>query len=176
MIAVGFSTQTKNPLSAIIRFFTGSPISHTWLLVEDPVFGMKMVMEADEFGIRLIPYDRFQLGNDIKYLITLNSNWDYGLGLATAGEWLSSMYDFSGLIGMAFVVIGRWLKRKWNNPFASHSAMFCSELVVRFLQASQYPGTKDFVPEDTTPQDLLTFLQQPPVATGIKPEVHKLGS
>lgn len=156
MIKVGFSTHQKSIVSKIIRWFTKSKASHTWVLFEDTFFGMEMVMESTDTGFRVVPFANFKAeGNDIVALVDPVAPLDEGVKAAAA--WLGESYDFGGLFGSAFVLLGRWLRRKWANPWASAHAMFCSEAVVRVLQAAKYPGSSAFDPEATSPQDLLDF-------------------
>ena len=163
MIRVGFSTQLKNPLSRLIRYCTGSKASHAWLLVEDTFFGLEMVMEATETGFRLVPYANFKAeGNDI--VAVLEPPYSLDLGVHEAARWLGRRYDFAGLLGSFFVILGRWLRRKWRNPLASPRAMFCSEAVVEVLQAAKYPDSSALDPASTTPQDLLDFFTKAGVA------------
>jgi hypothetical protein len=158
MVRVGFSTHTKSVLSRIIRWFTGSKASHTWLIIEDTFFGVEMVMEATETGFRLIPFENFKAeGNDIVAII--EPVYPLDVGVRQAVRWLGESYDFAGLFGSVVVMLGRWLKRKWRNPLDRAQSMFCSEAVVRVLQASLYPGSEKFDPSATTPQDLLDFLK-----------------
>jgi hypothetical protein len=159
VIRVGFSTGKKNVLSAVIRFFTGSKVSHAWLLLEDTYFGLPLVLEATTEGFRLIPYAKFQAKTTVIEVVDLDPTYPVDSGVKQAAQWLGDSYDFGGLLGSAFVLVGRWLKRKWKNPSASSKAMFCSEAVVRVLQASSYPGADQLDPEATTPQDLLDYLR-----------------
>lgn len=159
MIGVGFSTHTANPISRLIRWFTGSKVSHCWLLLEDSFFGVDvlMVMEATETGFRLIPYENFKAqGNDVVAVIVPDHSLDAGIKHAV--RWLGAGYDFAGLFGSAFVMLGRWFKRRWRNPLDSPRSMFCSEAVTLVLQAAAYPGADKLDPSATTPQDLLHFL------------------
>ncbi len=73
---------------------------------------------------------------------------------------MGSAYDFGGLIGQAFVQLGRWFKRKVRNPLSSSRSMFCSESIARCMQWAEHPDAKSFTPKETTPQDLLTFYRQ----------------
>lgn len=162
MVKVGFSTHGNNIVSRLIRWLTKSKASHAWLLVEDPFFGLEMVMEATETGFRLIPLANFKAeGNNIVALLEPSSPLDEGV--KQAGKWLGEHYDFAGLFGASVVILGRWLRRKWRNPFGSPKSMFCSEAVVRVMQASKFPGAEGLDPEATTPQDLLDFF----VAAGL---------
>lgn len=157
MICVGFSTHSGNVVSRLIRWMTGSKASHTWLLVDDALFGTEMVMEATEVGFRFITYSRFKAeGNDIVTVVT--PAFPLKPGMRQAAMWLGERYDFGGLLGSAVVLLGRWLRRKWKNPLGSSKAMFCSEAVVRVMQAAGYPGSAALDPESITPQDLLDFL------------------
>lgn len=156
MIRVGFSTQQKNVFSRVIRWITGSKASHAWILFDDTFFGLNMVMEATETGFRLIPYENFKAeGNDV--VAVVEPPYPLDDGVHQAARWLGEKYDFAGLFGSIFVMFGRWLRRKWRNPFAGARSMFCSEAVVRVMQAARFPGSEAFDPEATTPQDLLDF-------------------
>jgi hypothetical protein len=72
---------------------------------------------------------------------------------------LGEAYDYQGLIGMAWVEIGRWLKKKWRNPWHSSNALFCSELIAQVMIDSSYPGSEKFSPESTDPEMLLQFFE-----------------
>lgn len=157
MIKIGFSTHKHNLLSAVIRWFTKSEVSHCWLLVDDPFFGAPMVLEASEVGLRLTNYADFKKANDVVFLV--ETPFPLDAGVHDAWGWLGSAYDFGGLFGMSFVMLGRWLKQKWGNPFASKSARFCSEAIVQILQDAKYPGSETCVAQETGPQDLLDFLR-----------------
>jgi hypothetical protein len=157
MIKVGFSTHRRNPLSALVRFLTGSKASHCWLLIQDePFFGIPMVMEATEVGFRYIPLSVFKARNDI--VAVVSSPYPLEKGVHAANAWLGKNYDFLGFFSTFFVLVGRWLKRKIKNPVRSSRAMFCSEAVARVLQASGYPGISGLDPSSVTPQDLLDLL------------------
>jgi hypothetical protein len=155
---VGFSTPKRwNFLSWAIRRITGSKASHAWLLVDDPVFRLRMVMESHTTGFRLVPLTEFAKTNEVVALAV--PQVDLSDGVAEAGAWLGSRYDFTGLLGMCVVLAGRWLHQKWKNPVQSARSMFCSEAVVRVLQAARYPHADAIDPDDTSPQDLLALLQ-----------------
>ena len=156
MIRVGFSTCKTNVLSRIIRWFTKSQASHAWLLVEGSFLGMDMVMEATEGGFRITPYETFKKGHDI--VAVLDTAFPLDSGVRTAAAWLGERYDYLGLFGSAFVMLGRWMKRKWKNPLDEPHAMFCSEAVAFIIKESGYPGSESMDPSSTTPQDLMDFL------------------
>jgi hypothetical protein len=117
-----------------------------------------MVMEATEGGFRIVPLDKFSQQNFVVAVFT--PKYSIEMGLKASVDWLGEHFDYAGLVGMAFVSLGRWLRRKWNNPWASSKAMFCSEAVVRVLQASNYPGAEGMLPTNTSPEDLLEFFHK----------------
>jgi hypothetical protein len=157
-IVVGFSTPRGwNPLSAAIRRFTGSRASHAWLRVHDPLFGRDMVIEAHATGMRLIPFSLFRRTNRI--VAIAYPSCDLGRGVAAAGAWLGRPYDVEGLLGLFLVLLERSLGRRTRNLCHGAAALFCSEAVVMTLQAGGFPCADSLSPDDTTPEDLLEFLQ-----------------
>jgi hypothetical protein len=68
-------------------------------------------------------------------------------------------YDFGGLFGSVWVLIGKWFHRKFHNPLQNSDALFCSELAVKVLQGAKFPGSDLLVAYDTSPQDLRDFLE-----------------
>jgi hypothetical protein len=157
---IGFSTpRSFNPVSWLVRNFTKSEASHCFFLYWDDDFECDMVIEAHELGFRLITWKRFVKKNRIVALVEPAHSLD--TGFAKLGEWVGSVYDFGGLIGQSVVLFGRFLSRKWRNPLKSSRSMFCSESVARCMQWAGHPDAQKFPPEETTPQDLLTFYREP---------------
>ena len=151
MIKIGFSTS-KALTSRAIRWATRSRVSHTFLLVEGSFFGQDMVMEAVASGFRLVPFATFKKQNEIVTLITPVVPLDKGVEEAV--NWLGERYNFEGIFGMLFVLLGRWLGRKWRNPFRSANSLFCSEVNTLVVKESGYPGTAGLDPFSTDPEDL----------------------
>jgi hypothetical protein len=158
MVFVGFSTPRRwNPLSALIRAMMKSKASHAWLLVEDPLFELRLVLEAHSTGFRLISLAEFVKDNKVVALV--EPAHPIEPGLPEAGGWLGDEFDVLGLFGIFLTLVGRWFARRaWRNPFTSSRALFCSEAVVRVLKAAHYPGAGRLGNETTTPADLLAFL------------------
>ncbi len=153
---VGFST-TSALLSRLIRRGTGSRVSHAFLVYRDVDFDREMVMEAAGPGFRIVPLDKFRRHNRVVAIFTPRHPIDEGLKAAV--DWLGESYDAAGLVGMALVLLGRWLEvrlKKPRNIFGRSKALFCSEAVARACRASRYPGF-DLDPETTTPHDLFAF-------------------
>lgn len=155
---VGFSKPRKmNPLSALIMKLTGSKASHAFFIYFDQDYRTEVVMEASAHGFRHIPLGAFVNKNEIVKVIEPDFPIDEGLRWV-ALNYLGSSYSWGELIGMAFVLMGRMFKQKYKNPFSSKKSMFCSEAVVVALQQSMYPGSEALVANETSPADLLQFL------------------
>lgn len=162
MAFVGFSTPRRwNPLSALIRAITRSRASHAWLLVEDPVFDLRLVLEAHSTGFRLVSFTRFVKANRVVAIV--RPGWPIDRGLPVAGEWLGESFDLLGLFGIFLTLVARWFRqRPWKNPFPTPSALFCSEAVVRALKAAGYPGSERLGDETTSPAELLEWFRADP--------------
>jgi len=169
MVYVGFSTPRRwNPLSALIRAMMKSTASHAWLLVEDPLFQLRLVMEAHSTGFRLVSLANFVRDNKVVAIVAPAHPLDPGL--PEAGGWLGDQFDVLGLFGIFLTMVAKWFRRRaWKNPFTSSRALFCSEAVVRVMKAAHYPGAAPLGDETTTPAELLAFLSAEPgsrVSTG----------
>lgn len=152
---IGFSTGA-GLLSRIIRWFSRSSVSHAWLLYYDVDFNRDMVLESTLEGVRIIPFEVFQKHNKIIKVFT--PDFSLKVGLAKAGEILGEQYDFTGLLGMVWVMLGRWLRKKWHNPLDSTKGLFCSEFVANVLRWSGAPSTEFWDPSTMTPENLLEYL------------------
>lgn len=157
MTRIGFSTSRTSWISRIIRWFTASAVSHCFIVYYDDEWKRDMVMESEGGlggAVRIVPFET------IKGIVTLvTPKHDIEIGMFKMADRLGQMYDYGGLFGMAWVILGRWLKKKWSNPWQSSRAMFCSELVAQVLLDSHYPKAT-FVPGDTDPQMLLEFFEE----------------
>jgi len=152
---VGFSTSNEL-VSRLIRFFTKAKVSHTFLVIRAPFLEEDLVIEAAWAGFRATTLRRFKKKNTVVALMKPAVPLDKGL--RDALTWLGESYDFGGLFGMAFVLLGRWLRRKVRNPLHDSRAIFCSEANTLVLQASGYPGADVLDPTETSPADLLEFM------------------
>lgn len=155
---VGFSTAkgVGGVLSRLVMLFTGDRYSHVWLLYYDHAFGCDMVMEASTTW-RLIPLRDFAKHNNIVAIYRPSQSIDEGL--REGGRLLGSRYDVEGLLGNVVVVVGEWLRRRWRNPFRSSRQVFCSEGVLRVLQASGYPGAHRLDVDEVRPGQIEALLQ-----------------
>ena len=137
MVQIGFSRPKNfNPISWLIQKVMKSTVSHTWFLYHDMDWDINMVMEAHELGFRLIPYDQFKKQNLVVNVFTPVHSLDEGMK-KVALEYLGTVYNYKGLIGMSVVKLGNWLKRKWRNPMRTTKSVFCSEAVCLSMQWSK---------------------------------------
>jgi len=156
-VVVGFSTRPLNPLSWLIRRVTGAKCSHAWLMFREPFFDRLMVVEATEWGVRMIDAEIFWRRNKIIRVYSIKQ--DLTGTVQKSGNLLGDLYDFSGLVGMGFVAAAaKWMHRKVKNPLQVRGSLFCSEFVVQVLKQAGYPNTADLDPSATSPQQVYQFL------------------
>jgi hypothetical protein len=154
---------------------TRSRTSHAWLLVEDPVFDLRLVLEAHSTGFRLVSFTRFVKENRVVALVQTRHRLDDAM--PRAAEWLGEKFDVLGLFGIFLTLVMRWFhQRPWRNPFPTPSALFCSEAVVRTLKGAGYPEAHRLGNETTSPADLLRFLRLNPANVVHEGEGMKLWS
>ncbi|HSN13767.1 MAG TPA: hypothetical protein VLT61_03990 [Anaeromyxobacteraceae bacterium] len=191
-VFVGFSTPKRwNPLSWAIRCATYSRASHAWLLVDDPVFKVRLVVEAGVTGFRIESLARFEKTNEIVAIVEPAHPLE--AGMPEAARWLGEKFDGIGLAGMAWVLIGRlFFNERWKNPFRSVKSLFCSEAVVRSLLEADYPTATELFrgkEEEIAPGDLLRWFERdgesvvhygadftnvtPADAPALYPEIHE---
>jgi len=153
-IRLGFSTSpTWNPISAGIRSFTGGQTTHAYVVYQDVFRSCEIVMEASWYGFRDIPYESWKADNKVVAEFAFDDQLIPGVQWAT--KQLGTPYDYPGLLGMIPVSIGGWLHHKWNNPFQSAKASFCSEISCRMLQASSIPFAMQLEPTTLSPAKLM---------------------
>jgi hypothetical protein len=153
---IGFSTSNQL-ISRAIRWFTKSETSHVFFIYYDEDFKGDFVFEATEPEVRIFPWPAFKKENTIvDVFIPL---YPLDKGFEAMGQRLGYHYNFWGLIGMIWVLIGRLLGYQWRNPLTSKKAEFCSEGVSYVLLWSNYPGF-DGIPDTKDPQQLLEFCRK----------------
>lgn len=165
---IGFSTSKTSWISRIIRWFTRSTVSHCFIVYHDDEWKRDMIMESEGGlggSVHIVKFNP----NSSSIVKLVAPKFDIEVGMNKMVDRLGEPYDYTGLFGMAWVEIGKWLKKKWANPWQSSKAMFCSELVAQVLIDSKYPGADKFVPADTDPQMLLEFFEAEEAAKSDKP-------
>lgn len=149
-LRVGFSSA-NSWISRAIERFTGGTVSHAFIICEGGEPGD--VIEAAWCGLRINTTDRIG-ATIVKVLDT-----KVPLRLDLAKQWLGTPYAYEGLVGMAWVCLGRLFRRVWRNPFPNPHHMFCSEAVVYLLQASGEPGADALDPTTTDPETLMCWME-----------------
>ena len=154
-ITIGFST-TKQPISKIIRWFTGSACTHAFIAFHDGSLNMRVVMQAEAWGFELRPWKRWRKSN---ILVAEYEPVAHPLGksLFYLSRLLGANFDFRSavLLGIKYWLL-RWFKTGFTlNPNYSPKKLMCSEAVIRFLVKGKYKTIKHLNPELTSPGELL---------------------
>lgn len=144
-LAIAFCTTT-HWLSGVIRWFTGSKVSH--VVVTFDLDGLPMVCHADMGGVRFVTRDRFLATNH-----QVVEEWAHveELTLTEIEASLGVGYDYAALFGEIPVMLARWLGKKIRNPFNSPSHLYCTELVLKLGT----PELNALDPDTATPEDIL---------------------
>lgn len=158
-VLVGFSTTRKwSALTALIRLFTRARTSHSFFLISSLDWGMDLVVEASVNGFSVRPYGKFLEVDEVLGLYAPKHDISAGLR-QLAQEYFGTPYDYRGFLGMGWVKLGQWLRRRWRNPLASDRALICSEAIVRAMLLS--PGYEKLLldPERADPETLRRFFE-----------------
>ena len=147
-------TTSDHWFSKLIKFFTSSPVSH--VLIGYRLLDTDVCIHAGARGVvidtRAKALAKRKVWKEFKVV--------QGVHLRHAMTHLGTAYDVGGLFGFFPVWIAKWFGKKMKNPFASATAMFCSELVVRLNLCGCIPEFDGLDPETTTPEDLLLLAEQ----------------
>lgn len=141
-------------VSRIIRWFTGSKVSHAAICTV--IAGVPVFVHADWGGVQVTLCSAFYRKN--KPVEVWCPTFDAEGALASAVRDIGMRYDYVGLLGYAVTMVGRRYGRRLKNPFAGSRATVCSEFVMRIVRsAAPAPLAKlwDAVtPDEVTPDDL----------------------
>lgn len=153
-IRIGFSAS-RGLLGRFVRWFTRSPINHTWIAVRS--MGLELIIHSTVGGVQVDLRDKWEKRNRVveEYRVIP----DVTEGFHKAMSYLGDRYDYLGLLGFVPYYIGRWFGRKVKNPWASTRAVVCSELIVRLRAGGKLPEWDSLDPESTAPSDLLEACQ-----------------
>lgn len=155
MITIGFS-RSSTLVSWAIRKVTCSQVSHCFVVHR--VLGVECALEATSSGFRAVPMSVFSEDNQIVDIVSVEA--DGFDDEPILGAMLGHPYDFLGLFGFLWVMLGRSLGMRWSNPARGPSKLFCSEAVVMVLAAGGVPGSSLLEPEQCSPEDVLRFLKR----------------
>lgn len=161
-VSFGFSTSDWW-VSRVIRWFTRAKCSHAFLLIEGTELG-DLVLEAEWCGLKLST--RQALTSGTTHIVDTIEPPPAMVGPVNAALYqtlskdLDIPYDYTGLLGMAWVAVGRWLGKKWSNPLRSARSMFCSDAIVALiLQPAGWPGAQALDAQSIDPESLRLFLR-----------------
>jgi hypothetical protein len=155
---VGFSTS-RFWYSRIIRWATRSRCSHTFIVYDSVDAGCECVFEAGHSGLYPVPMARWlEQGNVLVALYQPHADWTEAVRWALV-ELDGEPYAWGALLGMAFVKLAAWFKRKARNPMLSAKANFCSEANCIIGERVPEPGLL-LPPGETDPQQLMEFFER----------------
>lgn len=146
---IGFSTS-NSIISRIIRWFTRSKVSHSYIGYYSHTFDKYMVMESTWSGFRIGNYKSWTIRNKIVY--EFKCKRDLSKSLKHISNDLDLEYDYWSALGLS---VRRWFGKWYRNPFRDPNKLHCSEAVAIFLQHDNLAQSLD--PESTTPEDLLQY-------------------
>lgn len=159
-IQVGFSHTNGfwSLLSRIIMLATGKPYSHCWLFIPNGILGKDVVLQASKENYAFVEFSSFSASNTIVKIVT--PPYPLESGVQAGLEWLGEPYDYTGLAGMLWVLIGRRFHKKWKNWLAAKGHMWCSESVAAVLKnlPDSYPLAKDIDVTRMGPEDVDALL------------------
>jgi hypothetical protein len=158
MQKIGFSAS-NGFLSRMIRKVTSGETSHCFILfnMEGSNYDPVLVFESGNKGPAFVEFSEFIKSNRIIELI--DSKVDLMEGIEAYSQCLGKDYDFAGLVGGLFVMVGRAFGKVWRNPLNTNK-LTCIELTLGILTKAKYPGIEEFSKQCETPQDLLDFLRK----------------
>ena len=151
MITLMF-TKSSSIGSVLIRWISRSPVSHS-VIGGLELCGVPVVIHASFGGVQISTMDEFLRHHTLVAEFALMP--DVSQELQSAVRKIGQRYNYVGLFGYIPVLLGRWLKKKWSNPFRSAISTVCSEFIDSVLDDGKIPEMKDLVPSETTPNDLL---------------------
>lgn len=133
-ITIGFSTSERW-LSKLIRWMSGSKISHSYIKIPIPDFNEAMVFQASGLTVNYTNYDIFKHEANViaEYELEVTE------GQFQLAEWVriteaGKPYAVKQLFGYVLVLLCRKAGYQVPNPFADGAAAHsCIELVARSL-------------------------------------------
>lgn len=153
-VRIGFNTS-DTWIGKLIRWATKGKVSHAYLSYTEVTTGQRMVIEAAWNGFVCHTHEAATAGTRIVAEVPLKGEYLETKVLYFAMQWLGKKYDYKGLLGSAWVQVGRWAKKKWSNPLQDSNDLFCSEAIARALRLARYmDADKLGDPAQVSPQDL----------------------
>lgn len=154
-ITIGFST-TNSWTSKLIRWFTNSKISHSFVAIN--LFGARIIIGAESYGLDWRTKARFEQKNSIKAVykpIALPVQDSFAWFVR---EYAGAAYDWgaAGATGIRAKLGALWKYIKgWFTSLPSKDRLMCEEVPTRLLQHAGYTTVKDIDPELTSAEVLM---------------------
>lgn len=131
-LIVGFST-TSSWYSRLIRWFTESEVSHTYVRVYDEFIGEWLIIHADMPGVIIETQQVFKAKNLVIEEFEIEDT-NLRKSLRTNLRHLGKKYDWFNILGWVWVItFKRWFKRKIENPLSNPKRLVCVDFVSRVL-------------------------------------------
>lgn len=157
---IGFCTKRRNFISRVIRWFTRSKWSHTYVIRQnEPDI---LVLEAGMFQVQIVPITKYQSRKyaNVYFQPDGFSQADITCGLMKAGEKIETHYGWLQLLGFIPVIMAKRLfGMKISNP--SKGGVVCSELVLQYLRGLDPAGPWGTLDKNTvSSEDLYEVLSK----------------
>lgn len=155
---IGFCTKRASFVSKVIRWFTRSRWSHTYVIrqVEPDI----LVLEASTFQVQLVPVTKYESRKYANVFFRPEGfkDADVSCGLMKAEEKIETHYGWLQLVGNIPVIIAKRLfGLKIRN--LSRGGVVCSELVLQYLRGLDPSGPWGSLDKNTvSPEDLYEVL------------------
>lgn len=144
-------TASKTFLGRWIRRLTQSKVSHAFLEYDSSLWGGRWAAEATISGVRKVPAAKARHHVVCQYRV----RFDPRPGLRMIAPLFGSAYDVTGILVFAWaIMLWRWFRVRMRRFTRNTKSQLCSELVARFLIASQVTGTANWDPERTSPEQI----------------------
>lgn len=156
-ISICFST-TDAGISSLIRWITRSEISHCYITFRDHTLQQVMVMEADWWGFRVVPWESNVMANNrLVARFWVNAPEEKQLNaLRKLTCFLGVGYDYLRLAMMTL----RRVRARVEEPFEDTKRIICSQSVMVFLNECGITNIRN--PAAWTPEDVYAYVKNNP--------------
>ena len=153
-------TAKKLWTSRLIRWSTGSRVSHVYIEYPSELWGGRWAAEATVSGVRKVIVPKARKG----FIEEFHSTLELQKGLASISKYFGERYDFIGVARFGLpILFWRWFRVKIRHVTRDSKSQFCSELVARVFKNAGLPGTNDWNVETVDPETLYQYCKQNPV-------------
>ena len=143
--------------SRLIRWGTGSRVSHVYIEYPSELWGGRWAAEATVTGVRKVIAPKARKG----FVEEFACGVDLSEGLLSISKYFGERYDFVGVARFGFpILFWRWFKVKIRHLTRDSDSQFCSELVARALKGAGLPGTEKWEAERIDPEELYQYCKQ----------------